>query len=134
MGLLGSAAVNDKVREVDGKYQVSEKTRSAFAAAEQKASLAGSALMNNRYVSTGASWVSSALNMVAKAAEDVTAMTKEKLEKAEEIKKEDLGRVRTGMVNEFAKIHLDNEPVVMSSKEPPVVPVNSMDDNKLNTI
>uniref|UniRef100_A0A1D1XX86 Protein vip1 n=1 Tax=Anthurium amnicola TaxID=1678845 RepID=A0A1D1XX86_9ARAE len=127
---LGTSAVNGKVREVDERFQVSEITRSALAAAEQKASSAGSALMNNRYVSTGASWVSSALSKVAKAAEDVTLMTKEKVEKAEEEKKETIYRQRTGMVSEFAQIHLDES----LPGEPPVVPVNSADERKLGII
>ncbi|KAJ6714781.1 BINDING PARTNER OF ACD11 1 [Salix viminalis] len=63
-----TTVVGDKVREVDQKFQVSEKTKSAFAAAEQKVSSAGSAIMSNRYVFTGAAWVTGAFNKVAKAA------------------------------------------------------------------
>ncbi|CAK8579663.1 unnamed protein product [Lathyrus sativus] len=85
---VGTALVNEKVREMDEKFQVSEKTKSALAVAEQKASDAGSAIMSNPYVSTGALWVSNAINAVAKAAEDVTTMTKEKVEMAEVDKKE----------------------------------------------
>ncbi|KAJ0988401.1 hypothetical protein J5N97_006757 [Dioscorea zingiberensis] len=70
--------VSEKVREVDERLQVSEITKSAIAAAEQTASSAGSALMSNQYVSTGASWVSSAFSMAVKAAGDVSIMTKEK--------------------------------------------------------
>ncbi|XP_010271222.1 PREDICTED: binding partner of ACD11 1-like isoform X2 [Nelumbo nucifera] len=126
---VGTAVVSEKVREVDQMFQVTEKTRSALALAEQKASSAGSAIMSNRYVSTGASWVSSALSMVAKAAEDVTLMTKEKVEKAEEEKKETIYRERTGLVNDFAQIHLDSP-----AGEPPIVPVASADDGKLGVI
>lgn len=43
--------------------------------------------MSNPYVSTGASWVSSAITVVAKATEDVTTMTMEKVEMAEVDKK-----------------------------------------------
>lgn len=67
----GTTMVNEKVREMDQKYQVSEKTRSAFAAAEQTVSTAGSAIMKNRYVLTGATWVTGAFSRVAKAAADV---------------------------------------------------------------
>ncbi|KAJ8460348.1 hypothetical protein OPV22_033274 [Ensete ventricosum] len=76
---MGTSAVNEKVKEMDQKFQVSEKTKSAFAAAEQKVSVAGSAIMKNRYVFTGASWVTGAFNKVAKAASDVGSKTKEKV-------------------------------------------------------
>ena len=80
----GTTMVNDKVREMDQKFQVSEKTKSAFAAAEQTVSNAGSAIMKNRYVLTGASWVTGAFNRVAKAAGDVGQKTKEKVLAEEE--------------------------------------------------
>ncbi|KAK7386632.1 hypothetical protein VNO78_26966 [Psophocarpus tetragonolobus] len=83
----GATVVSDRVREVDQKFQVSEKTKSAFAAAEQKVSTAGSAIMKNRYVLTGASWVTGAFNKVAKAAGDVGQKTKEKVVNAEEEQK-----------------------------------------------
>jgi hypothetical protein len=122
---IGTTIVNEKVRDMDERFQVSEKTKFAFAAAEQKAATAGTAIMSNHYVLTGTSWISSAFSVVAKAAEDVTMMTKEKVEKADEDKKETLYRERTGIINNFAQIHLDET----SSTEPPTVPVNSADDN-----
>ncbi|EFJ10633.1 hypothetical protein SELMODRAFT_47823, partial [Selaginella moellendorffii] len=79
----GTAAVNQGVRAVDQKFQVSEKTKTAFTTAEQKMSSAGSALMKNKYIFTGASWVTGAFNKVAKAANDVSQKTKEKVEKEE---------------------------------------------------
>ncbi|XP_057963037.1 binding partner of ACD11 1-like isoform X2 [Malania oleifera] len=128
---IGTAVVNEKVREMDERFQVSEMTKSAFAIAEQKAISAGSAIMGNRYVSTGASWVSNAFSAVAKAAEDVTLMTKEKVEKAEDEKKEIIYRERTGFVDDFAHTHLDES----SAWEPPTVSVNSShDDTKLGII
>ncbi|KAL7599390.1 hypothetical protein Lser_V15G26895 [Lactuca serriola] len=51
---LGTTLVNEKVKEMDQKFQVSEKTKTAFATAEQTVSVAGSALMKNRYVLTKA--------------------------------------------------------------------------------
>nr|GMD24778.1 binding partner of ACD11 1-like isoform X2 [Ipomoea batatas] len=84
---IGTAVVNERVKEMDQKYQVTEKAKSALAAAEQK----GSAIMSNPYVSTGASWVSNAYNAVAKAAEDVSTMTKEKVEKTEEERRAAIG-------------------------------------------
>lgn len=46
---MGTSAVNEKVKEMDQKFQVSEKTKSAFATAEKTVSTAGSAIMKNRY-------------------------------------------------------------------------------------
>ncbi|XP_074324723.1 binding partner of ACD11 1-like isoform X2 [Apium graveolens] len=103
----GTAAVNEKVREIDEWFQVSDMTKHAFLAAEQTASSAGSAIMRNRYVSTGASWVSSALSMFAKAAEDLSSMTRDKVEKADEEKKEMLYKEEPTVVNDYARFHLD---------------------------
>lgn len=50
---MGSAAVNEKVREIDEVLQVSDTTKSAYAAAEEKASSAGSAIMSNYCVLNG---------------------------------------------------------------------------------
>ncbi|XVF56570.1 hypothetical protein PTKIN_Ptkin06aG0131700 [Pterospermum kingtungense] len=80
----GTTIVNDKVREMDQKFQVSEKTKSAFTAAEQTVSSAGSAIMKNRHVLTGVSWVTGAFNRVAKAAGDVGQKTQEKVLAEEE--------------------------------------------------
>ena len=74
----GASAVGGRVRDVDQKFQVSEKTKTAFAAAEQKVSEAGSAIMKNRYILTGTSWVTGAFSKVVKAAEDVGQKTKER--------------------------------------------------------
>ncbi|KAI3453189.1 hypothetical protein Pfo_009852 [Paulownia fortunei] len=120
---MGTAVVNEKVKEMDELLQVSEITKSAFAAAEQKASSAGSAIMSNRYVSTGASWVTNALSAVSKAAEDVGVMTKEKVEKAEEEKRETLEKERAAIAYDFTNARLD---------ESPALPVSSADEtNKL---
>jgi len=108
----GTIVVGEKVREVDQKYQVSEKTKSAIAAAEQTVSNAGSAIMKNRYVLTGATWVTGAYNKVAKAAEEVGQKAKEKVGMAEE---EDKRKV----VDEFARVHLSESesPKAVSSKQ-----------------
>lgn len=83
---MGTSVVNEKVKEMDQKFQVSDKTKSALAAAEQTVSSAGSAIMKNRYVFTSASWVTSAFSKVAKAATDVGTMTKEKMSAEEQHK------------------------------------------------
>ncbi|XP_044470518.1 binding partner of ACD11 1-like [Mangifera indica] len=75
----GTSIVNDKVREMDEKFQVSEKTKSALSTAEQTVSSARSALMKNRYVLTGASWVIGAYSRVSKAAGEVSQKTREKV-------------------------------------------------------
>ncbi|PPD80761.1 hypothetical protein GOBAR_DD22326 [Gossypium barbadense] len=80
----GTTVITDKVKEMDQKFLVSEKTKSAFATAEQKVSGAGSAIMKNKYISAGATWVTDAFNKVAKAAGDVGQKTKEKVGAAEE--------------------------------------------------
>eukprot|EP00252_Welwitschia_mirabilis_P008301 TRINITY_DN2006_c0_g1_i1.p1 TRINITY_DN2006_c0_g1~~TRINITY_DN2006_c0_g1_i1.p1 ORF type:complete len:292 (-),score=81.93 TRINITY_DN2006_c0_g1_i1:336-1211(-) len=82
----GTTIVNEKVRDMDEKYKVSERTKSTFAAAEQKVNDAGSALMKNRYIFQGASWVTGAFSKVAKAAEDVGVKAKEKVFATEESK------------------------------------------------
>ena len=86
-------------RQVDEIFQVSEKTKSALAAAEQKA---GSVIMSNHYLSAGALLLSTAFSAVSKAAVDVSVMTKEKVYKAEEEeKRENLEKERPGIASEF---------------------------------
>lgn len=75
----GTTLVSDKVREMDEKFQVSEKTKTALSAAEQTVSSAGSAIMKNRYILTGASWVTGAFSKVTQAAGEVGQKTKEKV-------------------------------------------------------
>ncbi|XP_025014782.1 binding partner of ACD11 1 [Ricinus communis] len=106
----GTTIVSDKVREVDQKFQVSEKTKTAFAAAEQKVSSAGVAIMKNRYVFTGASWVTGAFNKVAKAAGEVGQKAKEKVGMAEDEQKRK-------MVDDFAQVHLSESPKASSEGE-----------------
>ncbi|CAK7356084.1 unnamed protein product [Dovyalis caffra] len=106
----GTTVVGDKVREVDQKFQVSEKTKSAFAAAEQKVSSAGSAIMSNRYIFTGAAWVTDAFSKVAKAAGDVGQKAKEKVGMSEEEQKRK-------MVDDFAQVHLSESPKASGASE-----------------
>ncbi|CAN7087213.1 unnamed protein product, partial [Brassica oleracea var. botrytis] len=97
---IGTTVVNEKLREVDERYQVREITKSALAAAEERAISAGTALMANPYVSSGASWLSNAFGAVTKA-----------------VRAEDGGEGRKEIVQ------LDDT----SPKAPAVVPVNSVD-------
>ncbi|KVH95146.1 binding partner of ACD11 1-like [Cynara cardunculus var. scolymus] len=107
---VGTSIVSDKVKEVDQKLQVSEKAKSAFTAAENTVSSAGSAIMKNRYVFTSASWVTGAFNKVAKAAGEVGQQTKEKVDKAEDEK-------RRKMVDDYAHVHLSDSPMAPDSTE-----------------
>ena len=80
----GTTMVNDKVKQMDERFQVSEKTKIAFSAAEQTVSSAGSAIMQNRYVLTGTSWVTDAFKRAAKAATEVSQKTADKVSAQEE--------------------------------------------------
>ncbi|KAE9613281.1 hypothetical protein Lal_00027568 [Lupinus albus] len=114
---VGASVVSDKVREVDQKFQVSEKTKSAFAAAEQKVSTAGSAIMKNRYVLTGTSWVTGAFNKVSKAAGEVGQKTKEKVENEEEQQKRNVEDQYAQVLSESPKAAATSEQ--QSSKPAP---------------
>ncbi|MFS7996387.1 putative RNA recognition motif domain, nucleotide-binding alpha-beta plait domain superfamily [Helianthus anomalus] len=81
---IGTTIVNEKVKDLDQKFQVSEKTKTAFATAEQTVSEAGSAIMKNRYVLTGTAWVTGAFNRVTKAAGEVGQKTMEKVAEGEQ--------------------------------------------------
>ncbi|KAG6687877.1 hypothetical protein I3843_11G096100 [Carya illinoinensis] len=108
---VGTSVVGDKVREVDQKFQVSEKTKTAFAAAEQTVSSAGSAIMKNRYILTGASWVTGAFSKVVKAAEEVGQKTKEKVGIVEEEQKRKT-------VDDYAQVHLSESPRASEVSKP----------------
>ncbi|XP_020105869.1 binding partner of ACD11 1-like isoform X2 [Ananas comosus] len=127
----GAALVSGKVAEVDERFQVSGIAGSALATAKERATVASSAIMGNRYVAAGASWFSSALNAVTKAAVDVGALTREKAERAEVERKEVMWREKRGMVNEYAQLHLDEPP---SPGAPAIVAVQSADDQKLSVV
>ncbi|MCO5592091.1 hypothetical protein L7F22_046085 [Adiantum nelumboides] len=75
----GTAVVNEHVKALDEKFQVSEKTRSAFVAAEEKMSTASSALMKNKIILSSAAWVTGAFSKVSKAAGEVGQRTLEKI-------------------------------------------------------
>ncbi|KAL0296354.1 UNVERIFIED_CONTAM: Binding partner of ACD11 1 [Sesamum radiatum] len=107
---IGTSIVNDKVREVDEKLHVSEKAKSAFAAAEQTVSNAGSAIMKNRYILTGTTWVTGAFSKVTKAAGEVGQKTKEKVGIVED-------EQRRKMVDDFAQVHLSESPKSPDSRE-----------------
>ncbi|GFP99040.1 hypothetical protein PHJA_002047900, partial [Phtheirospermum japonicum] len=75
---VGISVVNEKVKSVDQKFQVSDKTMSALMAAERKINDTGSAVKTSRYVTAGSSWLNGALNKVAKAGQVAGTKTREK--------------------------------------------------------
>uniref|UniRef100_A0A0D9W8V7 RRM domain-containing protein n=1 Tax=Leersia perrieri TaxID=77586 RepID=A0A0D9W8V7_9ORYZ len=137
---VGTSAVNERVKEMDQKYQVSEKTRSALAAAEQSVSTAGSAIMKNRYVLTGAAWVTGAFNKVANAANDVGTKAKEKVTCEQEHKtvesesaqpniSEDTATPKD-LDGEFAKIQVPESPEDIPVSTTATVPATDADSSQ----
>ncbi|PWZ36650.1 Aldose reductase [Zea mays] len=134
---VGTSVVNDKVKEMDQKYQVSEKTKSALAAAEQSVLTVGSAIMKNMYVLTGAAWVTGAFSKVTSAANDVGAKAKEKIAVEQEDKNAEGGPGQANISEipaahreldcEFANIHVSetSEDVPMSSVTVPLLQMRS---------
>ncbi|KAL0337106.1 UNVERIFIED_CONTAM: Binding partner of ACD11 1 [Sesamum calycinum] len=75
---VGISAVNSKVKSVDQRFQVSDKTMSALMAAERKLNDTGSAVKSSRYVAAGTAWLNGAFNKVAKAGQVAGVKTREK--------------------------------------------------------
>ena len=139
---VGTSVVNDKVKEMDQKYLVSEKTRSAFAAAEQGVSTAGSAIMKNRYVLTGAAWVTGAFSKVTNAANDVGAKAKEKIVAEQEGKPvegesaqaniSDSPAKHKDLDGEFTKIHVSETPEDIPISTAATVPITDEDSSNVS--
>ncbi|CAH2046150.1 unnamed protein product [Thlaspi arvense] len=109
----GTTVVTEKVKEVDQKFQVTEKTKSAIAAAEQTVSNAGSTIMKNRYILTGTTWVTGAFNRVSKAAEEVGQKAKDRVGMAEEEEE----KTKVVVVDEVASVHLSESPKALDQSE-----------------
>ncbi|KAL3357704.1 hypothetical protein AABB24_018087 [Solanum stoloniferum] len=75
---VGISVVNEKVKSVDQRLQVSDKTMAAVMAAERKLNDTGSAVKSNRYVNAGAAWLNGAFSKVAKAGQVAGTKTREK--------------------------------------------------------
>ncbi|XP_006652733.1 binding partner of ACD11 1-like isoform X2 [Oryza brachyantha] len=137
---VGTSVVNDKVKEMDQKYQVSEKTKSALAAAEQSVSTAGSAIMKNRYVLTGAAWVTGAFNKVANAANDVGTKAKEKIAAEQEHKtvehesaqpnSSEGHSTQKDLDGDFAKIQVSESPEDIPISTTATVPITDDDPSQ----
>ncbi|ERM93596.1 hypothetical protein AMTRI_Chr03g56070 [Amborella trichopoda] len=79
---VGVAVVNEKVKSVDQKLQVVDRTMAVLTVAERKLNGTSSAVKTNRYVSVGAAWMSDAFSKVAKASHVAGAKTREKFQLA----------------------------------------------------
>lgn len=75
---VGISVVNEKMKSVDQKLQVSDKTAAALMAAERKINDTGSAVKSSRYVSAGTAWLNGAFSKVAKAGQVAGTKTREK--------------------------------------------------------
>lgn len=75
---VGISVVNEKVKSVDQRFQVSDKTIAALLAAERKINDTGSAVKSSRYVTAGTTWLNGAFNKVAKAGQAAGTKTREK--------------------------------------------------------
>ncbi|KAI5679715.1 hypothetical protein M9H77_00942 [Catharanthus roseus] len=75
---VGISVVNEKVKSVDQRLQVSDKTMAAIMAAERKLNDTGSAVKSSRYVTAGTAWLNGAFGKVAKAGQVAGTKTREK--------------------------------------------------------
>ncbi|GAB2212196.1 hypothetical protein Droror1_Dr00025547 [Drosera rotundifolia] len=79
---VGISVVNEKVKSVDERLHVSDKTMAALLAAERKLNVTGSAVKSSRYVIRGTAWFSGAFTKVAKAGQVAGTKTREKFHSA----------------------------------------------------
>ncbi|CAI9097499.1 OLC1v1033940C6 [Oldenlandia corymbosa var. corymbosa] len=75
---VGVSVVNEKVKSVDQRLQVSDKAMAALMAAERKLNDTGSAVKSSRYVTAGTAWLNGAFSKVAKAGQVAGTKTREK--------------------------------------------------------
>ncbi|KAI4348468.1 hypothetical protein L6164_009191 [Bauhinia variegata] len=75
---VGISVVNEKVKYVDQRLHVSDKTMAAILAAERKLNDTGSAVKTSRYVTAGTAWLNGAFTKVAKAGQVAGTKTREK--------------------------------------------------------
>lgn len=79
---VGFSVVNEKVKSVDQKLHVSDKTIAALTVAEQRLNDTGTAVKTNRYVTAGTAWLNGAFSKVAKAGNVASTKTREKFQLA----------------------------------------------------
>ncbi|XP_027359087.1 binding partner of ACD11 1-like isoform X2 [Abrus precatorius] len=75
---VGISVVNEKVKSVDQRLHVSNKTMAAIFAAERKLNDTGSAVKTSRYVTAGTAWLNGAFTKVAKVGQVAGTKTREK--------------------------------------------------------
>ncbi|KAK4746542.1 hypothetical protein SAY87_012854 [Trapa incisa] len=75
---VGISVVNERVKSVDQRLHVSDKTMAAIVAAERKINDTGSAVKTSRYVTAGAAWLNGAFSKVSKAGQVARTKTQEK--------------------------------------------------------
>ncbi|KAL1815171.1 binding partner of ACD11 1 [Daucus carota subsp. sativus] len=75
---VGISVVNEKVKSVDQRLQVSDKTMAALMAAERKLNNTGTAVKSSRYVTAGTSWLNGTFGKVAKAGQVAGTKTRAK--------------------------------------------------------
>ncbi|XP_044482649.1 binding partner of ACD11 1-like [Mangifera indica] len=75
---VGISVVNERVKSVDQKLHVSDKTMAAIFAAERKINDTGSAVKTSRYVTAGTAWLNGTFNKVARAGQVAGTKTREK--------------------------------------------------------
>ncbi|XP_058204311.1 binding partner of ACD11 1 isoform X2 [Rhododendron vialii] len=75
---VGISVVNEKMKTVDQKLQVSDKTIAALMAAERKLNNTGSAVKSSKYVTAGTTWLNGAFGKVARAGQVAGTKTREK--------------------------------------------------------
>ncbi|KAK6944176.1 RNA recognition motif domain [Dillenia turbinata] len=78
----GISVMNEKVKSMDQRLQVSDKTMAALLAAERKLNDTGSAVKTSRYVTAGTAWLNGAFSRVAKAGQVAGTKTREKFHTA----------------------------------------------------
>ncbi|KAI9093578.1 hypothetical protein K1719_027027 [Acacia pycnantha] len=79
---VGISVVNEKVKHVDQRLHVSDKTMAAILAAERKINDTGSAVKTSRYVTAGTTWLNGAFGKVARAGQLAGTKTREKFHMA----------------------------------------------------
>ncbi|KAF6139186.1 hypothetical protein GIB67_040333 [Kingdonia uniflora] len=79
---VGIPMVNEKVKSMNQRLQVSDKTMAAFTVTEKKLNDTRSPIKSSRYITVGAAWFSGAFTKVAKARKVASSHTKEKFQLA----------------------------------------------------
>ncbi|PKA66065.1 hypothetical protein AXF42_Ash010475 [Apostasia shenzhenica] len=77
---LGMSAVNERVKSMDQRLHVSDKTMAVITVAEQKLNDTGTAVKANRFVMAGTDWLNGAFGKMARAGHFASSKTREKFQ------------------------------------------------------